>query len=123
VFQLNLAQQGLLLDAGCWPVSDPAAAEPAYDSARFVPFWSTILEAVRTSADKGTDAAILTAATDSEPVPVLLDDATRRQIHMRVARFGMLLVVAGMLMHALLMVWFRFSVANRAEAPRRPRGP
>jgi hypothetical protein len=124
VFQLDLAQQGLLLGTGCWPISEPAAPEPAYDSARFVPFWSTILEAIRTSADKGTEAAVLTAASDSEPVPVLLDDATKRQIHMRVARFGMLLALAGMLMHAILMVSFRFSVANRRRrAPRRQRGP
>jgi hypothetical protein len=121
VFQLDLARQGLLLDTKCLPISDQAAPEPAYDAARFVPIWSTILEAIRTSADRGTDAPILTAASDSEPVPVFLDDAAKQQIHMRVARFGMLLVVAGMLMHAMLMVYFRFSLTNRAGAARPPR--
>jgi hypothetical protein len=123
LFQFDLAQQGLLLDDKCLPISDRAVPEPAYDSARFVPFWSTILEAIRTSADKSTGAAILTAASDSEPVPVLLDDAAGRQIHLRVARFGMLLVIAGMLMHAMLMVWFRFSAANRAGTTTGLRGP
>ncbi|ASY61391.1 hypothetical protein [Sinorhizobium sp. CCBAU 05631] len=121
-FQLDLAQQGLLLDSACRPVSDRTAPEPAYDSARFVPFWSTMLEAIRMSADRGREDAVLTASSYSEPVPVLLDDATKRRIHMRVARFGMLLVLAGMLMHAVLMVWFRFSATNGSQAHRtRPR--
>jgi hypothetical protein len=113
VFQIDLARQGLLLDSACQPIGDRAAVEPAYDSARFVPFWSTLFDAIATSAEPGDRDPILTAASSERPIPVVMDDATRRLIHMHAAGFGILLVVAGMLIHAVLMIWFRFSASRR----------
>jgi hypothetical protein len=112
VFAFDLETQGLLLETCVPPLDTDIVPEPAYDFARFAPLWSTVLEAMRASADRGRSEGLLVQSPATEPVPAILEDGDRSRLQMRVARTGMMLIMAGLLIQATLMIWFRFKASK-----------
>jgi hypothetical protein len=118
-YAVDFEDQGLLLQFGCRPTttqpditkiphgSEVSTYEPKYEAGRFFPLWAAVISAARTTASP--DAELAFSAQGKAVVPaILLDETLRSQIRMRSAELGLQLILAGLLIHSALMIWFRY---------------
>jgi hypothetical protein len=97
--RINLDQQGLLLSDCTKIPGGRRTPEPAFDAARFVPFWKSIIAEVKMSADRSGTLRVQPPSTQPGPDPVLMDEPTRQRVRMREALLPMALIAAGLLVH------------------------